>query len=353
MKHACLLAALHAFKAVCQCQQSHAAQSKQVLDMQIHMRAGDGVLGSVLDPRRGTMYFDGGALGITDVKIANGTFYAWYMGLQDAALVNATAATIIRGGVAVSQDGIHWSRCNGPNSSYGALLDITPGAEKFIFGPHIYDFSQASSIDKTPHSSPSASLPAPICSELPAVVGNFTMLYHSQLPHAQQLTAHSVDLLHFNKSGSLHGVSPSPSNSSFDHFAASDGRIVQTPDGYILMYEACDAHFSFSLGLARSKDGINFVKDTSCTGTPGGPVFKPSIDPNAFDGGDVGTPFPLLQPDGELWVYYVGFGRKPALGNASTIASNGSPASQIGLAISQPNALGKQDYCSFKRVSAN
>ena len=318
--------------------------------------AGDGVLGSVLDPRRDTVYFDGGALGITDVKLVNGTFYAWYMGIQDATLVNATALNIIRGGVAVSRDGIHWSRCDGPNSSYSALLDVTPGVEEFIFGPHIYDFSQASSINRSVHSSPTASLPAPVCSELPAVVGNFTMLYHTLLPYgrlqSQQLTAHSADLLHFNKTGFLHGVSPSPTNSSFDYLAASDGRIINTPDGYILLYEASDAHFTYSLGLARSKDGVNFVKDTSCTGTPGGPVFKPSTDPNAFDGGAVGTPFPLLQPDGELWVYYVGFGLKPALGNASTTASEGSFASQIGLAVSQANALGKQDYCSFERAAS-
>ncbi len=320
--------------------------------------AGSGYLGSVLDPRNGTMYFDGGALGITDVKFINGTFYAWYMGVQDATLVNATAANTLRAGVAVSHDGIHWSRCDGLAAAYGALLDVTPGVDVFIFGPHVFDFSNASALNAASLPPANSSLPLPICSQLPTVEGNFTMLYHSyavtgrlELP---QLTAQSIDLLHFNKTGPLVGVAPSSNNASFDYLAAADGRIIKAAEEYLFFYEAAAADFAYTLGLARSIDGVHFTKDISCTGVPGGPVFEPSNTSFAFDSGSIGTPFPLLQPDGELWLYYVGFGVSPVLpsANAQAMATEGQFASQIGLAISVPNAAGKQDYCNFERIPA-
>ncbi|KAL3141801.1 hypothetical protein ABBQ32_004475 [Trebouxia sp. C0010 RCD-2024] len=316
---------------------------------------GDGVLGSVLDPRRGTDYFDGGALGFTDVKYANGTFYAWYQAQPDAALTNATDLSKLRAGVAVSHDGIHWSRCNGSAQAQGALLDVTPGIDNLIFGPHIFDFSSASVMSDTAEAKlppANASLPVPECSQLTPIEGNFTMLYHSLAVtpklQLQQLTAKSTDLLHFNKTGPLDGISPSKDNSSFDSVGAADGRIVKIPGGYLYFYEATDVNFSYAIGLARSANGVHFVKDTSCTGVPGGPVLTPSTNASAFDASATGTPFPLLQPNGEIWLYYVGFGLQPVLKGAAS--SEGSFASQIGLAMSVPNAAGKQDYCKFVRA---
>lgn len=318
--------------------------------------AGNGVLGSVLDPRRGTHYFDGGALGFTDVKYANGTFYAWYQAQPDATLTNTTHNSTfnLRAGVAVSHDGVHWSHCDGSAQAEGALLDITPGIDNIIFGPHIFDFSNASAMNNATGSFPPAniSLPAPNCSQLALIQGNFTMLYHSLEFTGRtfflQLTAKSTDLLHFNKTGPLVGISPSTDSTSFDFVGAADGRIVQTPSGYLYFYEATSVNFSYAIGLARSVDGVRFVKDTSCTGAPGGPVFRPSTNASAFDAKDVGTPFPLLQPNGEIWLYYVGFGLQPVLPGA--MPNEGTLASQIGLAMSVPNSAGKQDYCKFVRA---
>ena len=318
--------------------------------------AGNGVLGSVLDPRRGTHYFDGGALGFTDVKYANGTFYAWYQAQPDATLANTTHNSTfnLRAGVAVSHDGVHWSHCDGSAQAEGALLDITPGIDNIIFGPHIFDFSNASAMNNATGSFPPAniSLPAPNCSQLALIQGNFTMLYHSLEFTGRtfflQLTAKSTDLLHFNKTGPLVGISPSTDSTSFDFVGAADGRIVQTPSGYLYFYEATSVNFSYAIGLARSVDGVRFVKDTSCTGAPGGPVFRPSTNASAFDAKDVGTPFPLLQPNGEIWLYYVGFGLQPVLPGA--MPNEGTLASQIGLAMSVPNSAGKQDYCKFVRA---
>lgn len=270
-------------------------------------------------------------------------------------LANATDASKLRAGVAVSNDGIHWSRCNGSAQAQGALLDVTPGVDNLIFGPHIFDFSSASAIsdsaaEKLPPAN--ASLPVPNCSRLIPIQGNFTMLYHSLAvtPRIlfQQLTAKSIDLLHFNKTGPLDGVPPSTDNSSFDSVGAADGRIIKTPSGYLYFYEATDANFSYAIGLARSADGVHFVKDMSCTGVPGGPVLTPSTNASAFDASATGTPFPLLQPNGEIWLYYVGFGKQPVLKGAAS--SEGSFASQIGLAVSEVNAAGEQDYCRFVRI---
>lgn len=308
----------------------------------------------MLDPRRHSHYFDGGALGFTDVKYANGTFYAWYQAQPDATVVNGTDNSTIRAGVAVSHDGIHWSRCNGSAQAEGALLDITPGIDNLIFGPHIFDFSNATAMNNATATFPPAntSLPAPNCSQLAPLQGNFTMLYHTLEYNGrltfQQLTAKATDLLHFNKTGPLTGISPSADNTSFDYTGAADGRLVKTPSGYLYFYEATNVNYSYAIGLARSVDGVQFSKDTSCTGVPGGPVFRPSTNASAFDAEAVGTPFPLLQPNGEMWLYYVGFGSQTVVPGAKP--SETSFASQIGLAMSVPNAAGKQDYCNFVRA---
>lgn len=290
--------------------------------------AGQGVLGSVLDPRNGTTYFDAGALGITDVKLVHGFFYAWYMGLSDAKLVNSTA---VRAGIAVSEDGLQWHRCDGPQSSLG-FARLGP----WVFGPHISEFSP----------SPLSPQSSNVC--LP-VSGNFSLLYHAPAPgnvlRLQEMTAHANNLLDFHKTGPLQGVAPSADESSFDYHAAADGRVIKVGTEYLYFYEGLDINFNFSLGLARSTDGVTFAKDTSCTGEPGGPIFSASTDPEAFDSLAVGTPFPLLQPSGEIWLYYVGFD-----GRSQGGAGEGNLFCQVGLAISQPNDEGIQDYCSFARV---
>jgi hypothetical protein len=128
-----------------------------------------------------------------------------------------------------------------------------------------------------------------------------------------------------------------------------------------------------SIGIARSPDGVTFTKEDRCrdagAAAPGGPVLSPRRhQPRAWDAWQTGTPFPLVLPNGTLYLYYVGmnnFTRLAATPHApepGASGRNGSSKSkggggevgegvygaELGLAVADPEPSGA--YCRFRRV---
>ena len=85
---------------------------------------GPGVMGSVLDPHPDPERFDSSHVGVNDVHYENGLYWMWYFG-GNQAINNVRGFEVkgfpMRSGAAVSRDGIHWTRLEGPYN--GALLD--------------------------------------------------------------------------------------------------------------------------------------------------------------------------------------------------------------------------------------
>lgn len=304
-----------------------------------------------------------------------------------------------RGGVAVSYDGVNWVTCRGPKS-YGSWVEATPGVDGFVFLMTLQRTSPArhwgprnNNIMSTSVAAPSwlhrgpgcersnypgcnsapDTPPVPDCAglvkeaqrsswqpcrrgQLPCldISGDKYHMFYNSIPpingsttnpvpfynlHAQLFGATGRNIFEFDKTGAVSSLAPALNDPlATDSFSTGSARVVALPkDGYLLFYEAVNATSQrYSIGLARSRDGITWQKDTACTGSPGGPVLQPGNDDTSWDY-YVGTPFPLLQPDGRIFLYYVGFYKA-----APSSQGEGALRSQVGLAIGHVN-----DPCKF------
>lgn len=321
---------------------------------------------------------------------SEGVFYMWYMGTRQTPNNDVPAFGVIpatRGGVAVSYDGVHFVSCKGPKA-YGSFLEATPGTDGCMFlmtvQPHSVDrfggpamaLSTASTrawpkFAATSHCQAGVNAgtagcraPVPDCGKLmrnaqhtnrqPCPDGqgkpckgrgpsnkNFHMFYNSAGPVNGSTTkpvppgelvlqlfgATGRNIFNFQKTGHVASLAPSPDPLAPDSASTGSARVLVLPkhSGYLLFYEGVNkTSRRYSILMARSLDGTNWAKDTSCTGVPGGPVLLPGQD-DAWDY-YVGTPFPLLQPDGRIFLYYVGLVK-------SSAGQEGGVQAQIGLAI--------------------
>ena len=68
-----------------------------------------------------------------------------------------------------------------------------------------------------------------------------------------------------------------------------------------MWYEGVSVDNIHSIGVASSFDGVNWERLST------DPVFTPSSDPEAWDGGGVGSPYLVWLNDRKRWrMYYVG-----------------------------------------------
>jgi len=215
-------------------------------------------------------------------------------------------------GVAVSQDGAHWSRVEG-DSPYGAILEAGTENEfdaQFVGWPNVLSISSG-----------------------------VRLYYNTYNPQTKKFiigAASSTNGIRFTKLGP---VFEGGAVGKFDEMGGSRRHVVRLDIGeYRMWYEGVSAAGVHSIGLAKSLDGLKWdrVSDE--------PVFRPSDDVLAWDAGGVGSPHVVWLPDRRRWrLYYVGTESRSL---DSSQASAGALNSAIGIAESID-----EDGTSFERLS--
>jgi predicted GH43/DUF377 family glycosyl hydrolase len=178
-------------------------------------------------------------------------------------------------GVAISQDGAHWSRIEGD----GKYLSIVEAGE-------INDFD------------------ALFCG-WPCIVedgSQFKMYYHTYDAKVKKFvvgTAISSNSIKWKKLGP---VFSGGGKGAFDEMGVTRRHVLRSRDmGYKMWYEGISAAGVHSIGIATSTDGITWqrVNDE--------PIFSKNPDERAFDSGGVGSPKLVYLADKKRWrMYYIG-----------------------------------------------
>lgn len=111
---------------------------------------------------------------------------------------------------------------------------------------------------------------------------------------------------------------------SFDEAGIGTRHVVHHPqgEGLVMVYEGVGADGRHRLGLATSADGREWAKLEGLGPDPGGPIFEGAPEEeDAWDNGNVGTPWVVALPSGGWRLYYVGTsskGRTVAIGAAES-----------------------------------
>lgn len=117
----------------------------------------------------------------------------------------------------------------------------------------------------------------------------------------------------------------------WDDGGVSRRHVLKSGNQYLMFYEGVNRTGVHGIGLAISGDGVHWEKDVAQGGEPGGPVFTARLGEDAWDNAVVAAPHVVCLDDGSFRLYYVG--------NDSTKKSNA-----IGMAVSHGS-----DFKSWKR----
>ena len=234
-------------------------------------------------------YFDSEHVGLGDVlvpgkmaqsliAIQEGVFFMYTFG-GNADAVKVDDQHIIGSkmeiGVAISQDGAHWSRVEG-DSAYGSILE-------------------KGSVDE---------FDALFCG-WPCIVEDgreFKMYYHTYDPRTKKFTvglAISQNGVQWKKKGA---VFAGGGEGSFDEMGVTRRQVVKVKEGVFRMwYEGISKSGVHSIGLATSSDGVRWERVAD------EPIFARNPDESAFDSGGVGSPRLVYLEDKQRWrMYYIG-----------------------------------------------
>lgn len=203
-------------------------------------------------------------------------------GRNDAVLVNDVKVTGLRLeiGVAVSQDGAHWSRVEGPNAHCSILepgkVDEWDGQS--VGWPSVLEFGS-----------------------------EYRMYYHTYNARTRKycigLAVARDGLMNWKKRGVVF-EGGSKSDTDFDSKGASRRHVVQLEaGGFKMFYEAISLEGQHSIGCATSPDGFAWTRLSDS------PVFTANtVDPGAWDAGGVGSPHVVWLSETRTWrMYYTGF----------------------------------------------
>lgn len=244
--------------------------------------------------------FDTAHIGLGDIMItsssvvrtAGGVFVMYYFGgdYSTRAASDFTGASAgstegveltgmeLRIGVALSQDGINWSRLEGEHAN-GAALDIGKDGD---FDSTMAGWPQVVALGE----------------------GDFRMFYSAMDPNQNGKStlgmARSKDGFKWRKVGPI--SLPASTNAEFDGKGVSRRTVIQLPgdENLTMFFEAVGSTGRHSIGLATSADG-----GMTWTPSPHNPVFEPA-EADAWDGKAVGSPEITLMSDDSLRMYYVG-----------------------------------------------
>lgn len=283
--------------------------------------------GAVLRPSDDADAFDHVHVGITDVfPLSGGSYAALYLGGSAEEVSLGMGPGPIKGfkmrpGAATSRDGrgLSWER----SDSVNPLLDV--GADG-AWDSNFCSWPRALPIDPAQPDGP------------------WLMTYHALMPpgadagggdDASSAPRWAVGAA-MSEAG--HALGPYTKLSldgpvlrgggpgSFDESGIGTRHVVHAATGggpsggLVMVYEGVAADGRHRLGLATSADGRTWSKVEGLGPDPGGPIFegKPA-EVDAWDNGNVGTPWVVALPDGRWRLYYVGTsskGRTVAIGAA-------------------------------------
>ena len=282
----------------------------------------DAPAGIVLEPNTGDWWsFDTLHVGVGDVTLlggggdgGGGVFWMFYYGGNvDAAprvAEPAVKGVATRIGVALSQDGVHWSRIEGPHHT-GALLDV----------------GDAGGWDA-------------LCMMRPSIIAGvgdtngLRMYYHGVDAETGMMRigmARSSDGFTWEKAGMVFGAGPT---GSFDECGVSSCQVVrnEVDDGFTMFYQGEDSAGRTCIGAATSTDGIQWQRGAR-------PVLEPADTDGAWDAGGVGAPFAVPMAHGKWRLYYEGRATARESGASSSMTSESRRATGIGLALSGEDGI--------------
>ncbi|KAJ1637894.1 hypothetical protein T492DRAFT_271469 [Pavlovales sp. CCMP2436] len=218
-------------------------------------------------------FFDTTHVGIGDVQVMSsqsektggvGMYWCYYFG-GDATRKrdDGPKGESMSIGLAMSSDGIHWGRVEGEHPN-GAIL--IPDENEAQFDSAFVGWPQVV-----------------IHAEL-----DYILYYHTiDVKSGKYVVAaaRGKDAVQFSKVGPVLEAGPP---GSFDARGAGARHIIEPriegSPRYLMFYEAIDDEGTHSIGLATSKDGLQWDK------VGDGPAFAPSTEFGAWDGGAVGRP---------------------------------------------------------------
>ena len=219
-------------------------------------------------------------------------------------------------GVAVSQDGAHWSRVEG-SSPHGAILEaggINDFDGQFVGWPSVLS------------------------------IGSETrMYYNTYCPRLKKFVvgvATSRDGIKFKKVGPVFDGGPT---GKFDALGASRRHVLRLNNGqYRMWYEGVSLDGKHSIGLATSPDGFNWERVSD------EPIFGPNSDSEAWDAGGVGSPHLVWLPEKKRWrMYYMG---TPMVAEDSLLRVGPDDSRNIKSAIGIAESL-DEDGLYFERLN--
>lgn len=261
-------------------------------------------MGSVFEPHADPQRFDSGHVGISDIHFRDGLYWMWYFG-GDNSLQELLGVTIkgfpMRPGCAVSGDGIHWTRLEGPVR--GAMLDAGSPGE---FDAFMVAWPQV----------------------IPWDDGSWRMYYHG-IDHQQRYIvgwAESPDGLRWTKRGPIMGPGAA---GEFDDLGVATRHVFKHDGRWTMVYEGCGdigsrVQTDRQIGVAVSDDGISWQRVRGPN--PNGTVLAQTMTSGAWDR-RLGCPNVVPMPDGSLRMYYIGSDERDGESELDTV-------NQIGLAIS-------------------
>ncbi len=268
---------------------------------------GPGVMGSVLDPHSDPTRFDSAHVGHSDVQKIGDTYWMWYFGGSQTIATERgfdRRGFPLRAGLAVSRDGLHWTRTDGPYD--GALMDVgAPGDfDAFVIGwPQVIRWDD----------------------------GSWRMYYHSVVQGQGYVLgwAESDDGFRWEKRGPIFGPG---AKGRFDDYGVATRQMIRHQGRWLMFYEGCQdvgelPQVDRQIGLAVSEDGLNWERVD-------GPNDNKSILAQAPKGSGrwdfrMGCPWVVPLGDGSLRMYYIGSNEanRERLGELASIH-------QIGMAVS-------------------
>jgi hypothetical protein len=283
---------------------------------------GPGVMGSVMDPAEDQTRFDAAFVAVSDVRRTPAGYDMAYFGgaaTSTMARGHVSKGFPIRAGRAVSTDGLHWVRQDGP--FHGAVLDVGPAG---AFDANMIGWPQI----------------------LQGADGVWRLYYHAVSPEL----GFAVGLAVSDDGGAtwrkVGPVLTRGDGDAFDNGGPGTRQVFLSGGRYVMLYEGFGAGNAVAIGLAISNDGEHWTKVKGPL--KGGAVFAPSAAgptsaQSPWDSRAVGTPWVVALPDGGHRLYYVGNKRPPE----GVAASELTVTHQIGLAVAEGD-----DFTRWRRWGA-
>jgi hypothetical protein len=272
---------------------------------------GPATLGAVFDPHPDPARFDSSHVGIGDIWREGDLYWMWYFGgdhsLQKIGPMEIKGFPMASGG-AVSRDGLHWQRLEGPHR--GAMLAAGAAGE---FDEIMAAWPQV----------------------LPLADGTWRMYYHG-LDRRQRYTmgwAESADRLYWRKRGPLLGPG---ATGRFDDAGVATRHILRFGSDWVMFYEGCrkrpdsPIEVDRQIGVATSCDGLDWQR-VDGPGRDGCVLEQAPAGSGRWDH-QLGCPWVVVMPDRTLRLYYIGSNERRGGSELDTV-------NQIGLAVSDGDWL--------------